>query len=172
MNSPFLNYGSFDILYWREWTILGATPTSAPTSAAASALANANVNANNEQANEARLPNQRRDNEPAEPQFQAPGDTGNNIEECSSIRIMSLGYWAGITYRIPPIWKRFVAEFIDSMLLFVLKLSITYIAVDVFDFMWVWRTQKCSSQTDGFNECDVVFSVTLNGTIWICCRRI
>ncbi|XP_014219830.1 protein FAM8A1 [Copidosoma floridanum] len=41
----------------------------------------------------------------------------------------------GVTYKIPPVWKRLAAEFIDSMLLFILKLSITFIAVDVFDFI-------------------------------------
>ncbi|KAJ8683507.1 hypothetical protein QAD02_019299 [Eretmocerus hayati] len=41
----------------------------------------------------------------------------------------------GTIYRIPPIWKRFLAEVIDSLLLFVLKPTITYIAVDYFDFI-------------------------------------
>ncbi|XP_043467112.1 protein FAM8A1 [Leptopilina heterotoma] len=41
----------------------------------------------------------------------------------------------GFEYRIPPIWKRFVAESIDSIMLFLLKLAITFIAVDVFDFI-------------------------------------
>lgn len=43
---------------------------------------------------------------------------------------------SGYEYRIPPIWKRFVAEFIDSTMLFLLKFSITFIAIDVFDFMY------------------------------------
>ncbi|XP_043524667.1 protein FAM8A1 isoform X2 [Frieseomelitta varia] len=42
---------------------------------------------------------------------------------------------SGFEYRIPPIWKRFVAEFIDSTMLFLLKFSITFIAIDVFDFI-------------------------------------
>lgn len=41
----------------------------------------------------------------------------------------------GFEYHIPPIWKRFVAESIDSMMLFLLKLTITFVAVDVFDFI-------------------------------------
>ncbi|XP_066591701.1 protein FAM8A1 [Prorops nasuta] len=41
----------------------------------------------------------------------------------------------GIEYRIPSIWKRFAAEFIDSAMLLLLKLSITVIAIDVFDFI-------------------------------------
>lgn len=41
----------------------------------------------------------------------------------------------GYEYRIPPIWKRFAAEFIDSTMLFLLKFSITFIAIDVFDFI-------------------------------------
>ncbi|XP_076763276.1 protein FAM8A1 isoform X2 [Xylocopa sonorina] len=41
----------------------------------------------------------------------------------------------GFEYRIPPIWKRFAAEFIDSTVLFLLKFSITFIVIDVFDFV-------------------------------------
>ncbi|XP_012254647.2 protein FAM8A1 isoform X2 [Athalia rosae] len=41
----------------------------------------------------------------------------------------------GFEYRVPPLWKRFFAEFIDFMVLFFLKLSITFIAVDFFDFI-------------------------------------
>ncbi|KAK2589126.1 hypothetical protein KPH14_001951 [Odynerus spinipes] len=41
----------------------------------------------------------------------------------------------GFEYRIPPVWKRLVAEFIDSAMLFVLRLSISFIIVDVFDFI-------------------------------------
>ncbi|XP_063976844.1 protein FAM8A1 [Diachasmimorpha longicaudata] len=41
----------------------------------------------------------------------------------------------GIEYRIPPIWKRIVAELIDSVMLFVLKLMITFIALDIFATM-------------------------------------
>ncbi|XP_014475749.1 PREDICTED: protein FAM8A1 [Dinoponera quadriceps] len=38
----------------------------------------------------------------------------------------------GYEYRIPPIWKRFAAEFIDSTMLFLLKFSISFIAFDIF----------------------------------------
>ncbi|XP_071859057.1 protein FAM8A1 isoform X2 [Bombus fervidus] len=41
----------------------------------------------------------------------------------------------GFQYRIAPIWKRFAAEFIDTIVLFLLKFSITFIAIDVFDFI-------------------------------------
>ncbi|XP_017876225.1 protein FAM8A1 [Ceratina calcarata] len=41
----------------------------------------------------------------------------------------------GFEYRIPPIWKRFAAEFIDATMLFLLKFSITFVAIDVFDFI-------------------------------------
>lgn len=40
----------------------------------------------------------------------------------------------GFEYRIPPIWKRCVAEFIDSTMLFLLRLLITFIAIDRFGF--------------------------------------
>ncbi|EFN77793.1 protein FAM8A1 [Harpegnathos saltator] len=58
---------------------------------------------------------QRRPQEPTGP-FQPPGTEGYE-------------------YRIPPIWKRFAAEFIDSAMLFLLKFSISFIAIDVFDFI-------------------------------------
>jgi hypothetical protein len=41
----------------------------------------------------------------------------------------------GIEYRIPPLWKRFIAEFLDFFILFFLKLAVTFVAVDFFDFM-------------------------------------
>lgn len=48
----------------------------------------------------------------------------------------------GFEYRIPPLWKRFAAEFIDSAMLFLLKFCITYIAIDVFDFMYVYMLEN------------------------------
>merc|ERR1719471_77291 len=36
---------------------------------------------------------------------------------------------------VPPIWKRIVAEVLDFMILFVLKVMITFIAVDAFDLI-------------------------------------
>ena len=36
---------------------------------------------------------------------------------------------------LPPIWKRIVAELLDFMILFVLKVMITFIAVDAFDLV-------------------------------------
>ncbi|MCL4127846.1 UNVERIFIED_CONTAM: hypothetical protein GTU68_066016 [Idotea baltica] len=41
----------------------------------------------------------------------------------------------GLEYAVPPIWKRFGAEMIDFLLLFIIKLGITYIAVDTFDLL-------------------------------------
>ncbi|KAL0268724.1 UNVERIFIED_CONTAM: hypothetical protein PYX00_010550 [Menopon gallinae] len=41
----------------------------------------------------------------------------------------------GMEYKIPPLWKRFAAEFVDFILLFLMKLAITFIAVDFFDFV-------------------------------------
>ncbi|XP_031837646.1 protein FAM8A1 isoform X2 [Nomia melanderi] len=59
---------------------------------------------------------QRRGQEPMGPLFQPPGAEG-------------------FEYRIPPIWKRFAAEFIDLTMLFLLKFSIAFVAIDVFDFI-------------------------------------
>lgn len=41
----------------------------------------------------------------------------------------------GYEYIIPPLYKRLVAEFIDFLLLFILKLVVTFIAVDMFEIM-------------------------------------
>ncbi|XP_043284699.1 protein FAM8A1 [Venturia canescens] len=38
----------------------------------------------------------------------------------------------GYEYRIPPIWKRFVAEFIDSIILLMFKFMITFFTLDLF----------------------------------------
>ncbi|XP_043251406.1 protein FAM8A1-like [Colletes gigas] len=59
---------------------------------------------------------QRRTQDPIGPPFQPPGAEG-------------------FEYRIAPRWKRFVAEFIDLTMLFLLKLFIAFIAVDVFDLI-------------------------------------
>lgn len=41
----------------------------------------------------------------------------------------------GYEYIIPPLYKRLLAEFIDFMLLFILKLIVTFVAVDMFELM-------------------------------------
>ncbi|VVC92629.1 unnamed protein product [Leptidea sinapis] len=41
----------------------------------------------------------------------------------------------GYEYIIPPLYKRLLAEFIDFMLLFILKLIVTFVAVDMFDII-------------------------------------
>jgi len=38
-------------------------------------------------------------------------------------------------FLVPPLWKRFVAEFIDFLILFLLKLVITFVAVDFFNII-------------------------------------
>ena len=42
-------------------------------------------------------------------------------------------------FSIPPLWKRIVAEIIDFFILFILKLVVTYIAVDWFSLIDVDR---------------------------------
>ena len=37
--------------------------------------------------------------------------------------------------RLPPLWKRFAAEFVDFLFLIVLKITITFMAVDWFDLI-------------------------------------
>ncbi|XP_028170961.1 protein FAM8A1 [Ostrinia nubilalis] len=41
----------------------------------------------------------------------------------------------GFEYVIPALYKRFLAEFIDFMLLFILKLVVTFVAVDMFELI-------------------------------------
>nr|XP_027231303.1 protein FAM8A1-like [Penaeus vannamei]XP_027231304.1 protein FAM8A1-like [Penaeus vannamei] len=41
----------------------------------------------------------------------------------------------GVEYVIPPLWKRLIAEAIDFLLLFVIKLAVTFAAVDAFDLL-------------------------------------
>ncbi len=44
-------------------------------------------------------------------------------------------------YRLPPLWKRFAAEFIDFLFLVILKITITFMAVDWFDLIDLDRSQ-------------------------------
>ncbi|KAL4716897.1 hypothetical protein ACJJTC_012708 [Scirpophaga incertulas] len=41
----------------------------------------------------------------------------------------------GFEYTIPPLYKRLLAEFIDFVVLFFVKLAITYVAIDMYDFI-------------------------------------
>lgn len=85
-----------------------------PTQVSTVATAQQAVAGTNEQQNDGLR--QRRPQEPVGPPFQRPRAEG-------------------FEYRIPPIWKRLAAEFIDSTLLFLFKFSITFLAIDVFDFI-------------------------------------
>uniref|UniRef100_A0A6M2DBV3 Secreted protein n=1 Tax=Rhipicephalus microplus TaxID=6941 RepID=A0A6M2DBV3_RHIMP len=42
---------------------------------------------------------------------------------------------SGHEFKLPPLWKRFAAEVLDSFILLFVKLLVTYIAVDFFDIM-------------------------------------
>lgn len=48
----------------------------------------------------------------------------------------------GFEYRIPPVWKRLVAEFIDSAMLFLLRISVSFIVIDVFNFMGLGDSER------------------------------
>lgn len=41
----------------------------------------------------------------------------------------------GVEYSIPPLWKRLIAEAVDFLLLFAIKLAVTFAAVDAFDLL-------------------------------------
>ncbi|XP_046964462.1 protein FAM8A1 [Vanessa cardui] len=61
------------------------------------------------------------------PENQAPGDPLSPAE--------IIARHGGFEYVIPPLYKRLLAEFIDFMLLFILKLIVTFIAVDMFELI-------------------------------------
>lgn len=42
---------------------------------------------------------------------------------------------SGVEYKIPPLWKRLMAEGIDFLLLLAIKLAVTFAAVDTFGFL-------------------------------------
>jgi len=40
-----------------------------------------------------------------------------------------------LEFKIPPLWKRFAAEFVDFWILLVVKLAVTFVAVDTFELI-------------------------------------
>ena len=52
-------------------------------------------------------------------------------------------YWR--EFRIAPLWKRCVAEGIDFLILFLLKLAVTFVAVDYFELLDIDRSTKFES---------------------------
>ncbi|XP_073991497.1 protein FAM8A1 [Rhodnius prolixus] len=69
-------------------------------------------------------------------QFEAPV-SGNQTEVLPEVPQVDRNTFPtnGIECRIPPFWKRIVAEFIDFLILFFLKLGVTYVAIDFFDII-------------------------------------
>ncbi|XP_032529170.1 protein FAM8A1 isoform X2 [Danaus plexippus] len=63
-------------------------------------------------------------------QARPPGDNQAQPEPFSPAEIIARH--GGYEYVIPPLYKRMIAEFIDFLLLFILKLIVTCIAVDLF----------------------------------------
>lgn len=67
-------------------------------------------------------------------------------------------------FKIPPLWKRVVAEIIDFVILFVLKLVVTYAAVDWFSLIDVDRYDisfLTSSRSTSNGELDFQSAVDL-----------
>lgn len=60
---------------------------------------------------------------------------GNNNNNTPLIRATLIHSSDANVFVIPPIWKRIVAETLDFMILFILKVMITFIAVDTFDLV-------------------------------------
>lgn len=50
---------------------------------------------------------------------------------CRSISVIQQN--GGYEYVIAPIWKRFVAETIDVLILFIIKLMAAFMIIDIFD---------------------------------------
>jgi len=74
-------------------------------------------------------------------------------------------------FSIPPLWKRIVAEIIDFFILFILKLVVTYIAVDWFSlidvdsaiYQLVRKSLKISYMV--FNRYDISFLTAASGAV-------
>lgn len=71
--------------------------------------------------------------------FQVPNGPRNIPETQPQIESLTpaevIARHGGYEYIIPPLYKRLLAEFIDFMLLFVLKLIVTFVAVDMFEMI-------------------------------------
>jgi len=69
-------------------------------------------------------------------------------------------------FSIPPLWKRIVAEIIDFFILFILKLVVTYIAVDWFNLIDVDRydISFLTSATGAASKADLDFQSAVDFT--------
>jgi len=63
------------------------------------------------------------------------GNNNNNNNPVPVLRATLIPASDASIFVIPPMWKRIVAEVLDFMILFVLKVMITFIAVDAFDLI-------------------------------------
>ncbi|XP_054268513.1 protein FAM8A1-like [Macrosteles quadrilineatus] len=54
----------------------------------------------------------------------------------------------GIECKIPALWKRLLAEFLDFLILFILKLAVTWIAIDFFEIIDLAKFDLDSLQVD------------------------
>lgn len=61
-----------------------------------------------------------------------PGHFGTPAQANAAVPAQQAG---GREYVVPPLWKRVVAEIIDFIILLVLKVMITYVALDFFEFI-------------------------------------
>ncbi|RVE51953.1 hypothetical protein evm_003419 [Chilo suppressalis] len=55
------------------------------------------------------------------------------VEQLTPVEVIARH--GGYEYMIPPLYKRLLAEFIDFILLFILKLLVTFVAVDMFELI-------------------------------------
>lgn len=89
-------------------------------------------------------------------QNQRPGRVFNYFESTRQARqdeIIALN--GGYEYTIAPLWKRFLAEVVDVIILFLIKLTLTFALVDIFDLNLIidWDlTNLRSSLEDDYTE--------------------
>lgn len=89
-------------------------------------------------------------------QRQNPGRVFNYFESTRQARqdeIIALN--GGYEYTIAPLWKRFLAEVVDVIILFLIKLTLTFALVDIFDLNLIidWDlTNLRSSLEDDYTE--------------------
>ena len=79
-------------------------------------------------------------NIPGVGQLQLPGlginlNLGNNNPAIPVLRATLVNANDASVFIIPPVWKRIAAEVLDFLILFVLKVMITFIAVDFFELV-------------------------------------
>jgi len=86
-----------------------------------------------------------------------------NIPRVHNPTLGRLAELGGREYKIPRLWKRFTAEFVDFAILFLLKLFFTFIAMDFFDMIDLQKYEE----PDGSSTIDYKFALQITSEIFI-----